>query len=266
MLKKKRDSEVRTLIINSTFLKSKGGQELINDFENRINEYDYIQISPSLTSGLNFDFKAITRTNLLAAKTILPTQLIQSSGRFRRVLEILLSFSQSQGIYHRDAEAIKFQELIENVNEDEYSEEVSAINNNSDVERVISRIQHNNFMRYHYENNVLIMLEHLGVEVKYDRQTKLVEKYQTNVTVDKLMTVKTLQANEYSHLKHQWEGLGEGQRNQLRKYETLTYFNVLNCEGLYRRVLEFDKFSTGRFKLNNIYLCRTNKPEKKLTA
>ena len=39
-----------------------------------------------------------------------------------------------------------------------------------------------------------------------------------------------------------------------------------NCEGLYRRVLGFDKFSTGRFKLNNIYLCRTNKPEKKLTA
>ncbi|WP_418608686.1 hypothetical protein ACNSN2_05105 [Pseudoalteromonas sp. US3C1013] len=263
---KKRNSEVRTLIINSAFLKSKEGQVLINDFENRINEYDYIQISPSLTSGLNFDFKEITRVNLLAAKTILPTQLIQSSGRFRRVFEILLSFSQSQGIYHRDAEAIKFQELIETVNEDEYSDEVSVINNNPDVERVISRIQHNNFMRYHYENNSLIMLEHLGVEVKYDSQTKLVEKYQTNVTVDKLMTVKTLQANEYSHLKHQWEGLDEGQRNQLRKYETLTYFNVLNCEGLYRRVLEFDKFSTGRFKLNNIYLCRTNKSEKKLTA
>jgi len=263
---KKRNSEVRTLIINSTFLKSKEGQVLINDFENRINEYDYIQISPSLTSGLNFDFKEITRVNLLAAKTILPTQLIQSSGRFRRVFEILLSFSQSQGIYHRDAEAIKFQELIETVNEDEYSDEVSVINNNPDVERVISRIQHNNFMRYHYENNTLIMLEHLGVEVKYDSQTKLVEKYQTNVTVDKLMTVKTLQANEYSQLKHQWEGLEEGQREQLQKYESLSFFNVVDDESLHLRVLQFDRYSKGRKKLENIKLCRTHNSQQKLTS
>lgn len=263
---KKRNSEVRTLIINSAFLKSKEGQELINDFENRINEYDYIQISPSLTSGLNFDFKEITRVNLLAAKTILPTQLIQSSGRFRRVFEILLSFSQSQGIYHRDAEAIKLQELIENVNEDEYSDEVSAINNNSDVERVISRIQHNNFMRYHYENNTLIMLEHLGVEVKYDSQTEVVENYHSKLTIEELMAVKTLEPRDYMRLKHQWEKLGEGEYEQLKKYESLKFFNALHDKHLHRKVLEFDRNLSGRVKLNNIKLCRVKKGQLQLTS
>jgi hypothetical protein len=263
---KKRKNKVKTLIVNSTFLKSKEGQDLLNDFENKISEYDYIQISPSLTSGLNFPFEAITRVNLLAAKTILPTQLLQSSGRFRKVFEILLSFTQSKGIYHRDYEAIKLKELMDNVNEDEFSEEMAAINNNADVDRVIARIQHNNFMRHHYENNTLIMFEHLGVEVRFDSQTEVVENYQTKLTTNELMAVKTLQPNEYIQLKHQWEGLDEGQRDQLKKYESLSYFNVLNDESLHQVVLDFDRYSKGRAKLNNIHLCRANNTQNKLTA
>jgi hypothetical protein len=265
-VKKKLGTETKTLIINAEFLNSTKGKKFILNFEDNIACYDYIQISPALTSGLNFPFEAIKKVNLLASMTILPTQLIQSSGRFRKALELMLSFMKYSSKYHTDERAIRMQELTSSVNDKEFPEEYEIVYNSRSVDRVIRRIAHNNSMRQNYENNTLIMFELLGMDIKHDVKTKHVEDYQIKLNIGELLEIKTLQPLEYGNLKHQWEGINEGERVQLVKYEKLCFFNVLNNESQHRRVLEFDINGMGRAQLTNLSLCRNGQKQKALLS
>ena len=112
-----------TKIINATFIKSKEGFKFLSNVAEFLAKYNYIQISPVLTSGMHFLIESITRVNLFAIQTMLPTQLIQSSGRFRFAELLQISFSEIRKDYPEDDKSIIMDEVVNNPEDTNFYQE-----------------------------------------------------------------------------------------------------------------------------------------------
>jgi len=245
---------IKSQVINAQFLKTKKGKNFLSEFESNISNYDYVQISPSLTSGLNFPFEKVENVNLFASQTIIPTQLIQSSGRFRKAAQLMLSFTKFDSEYHTEHEELMIKEVIEHCPKGGFQAENIKVRQLPHTRLVLERMSHNNQMRKNYENNTLIMFQHLGVNIEFDSHPKPEEKYLSKLTVEQLLNVKTLQSSEYKSLKAQYDGLDEQERLQLAKYECLSFFNVLDKPDLHKQVLTFDNLGNGRKAMEHLRL------------
>ncbi|OUR60542.1 hypothetical protein A9Q74_13060 [Colwellia sp. 39_35_sub15_T18] len=246
-----------TKIINAAFLKKDEGSDFIKNIESFLLKYNYIQISPVLTSGLHFPLEKIKRVNFFASKTILPTQLLQSSGRFRCANLLQMSFVEGNKNYFPTRVAIKMQELIETANEQNFEDELALVENCPEAERVITRILHNNEMRQNYANTTLMLFEMTGTVIKYDTEyTTSTMQNLTKPTPEKFSKLKTLSPKEYEHQNYQRECLSINELEELQKYEALRFYNVLNKPELHTDILTFDNSAKGQKQLKNLHFCR----------
>jgi hypothetical protein len=255
-----------TKIINATFIKSKNGGEFLKNVAEFLVQYNYIQISPVLTSGLHFLIDTITRVNLFASQTILPTQLLQSSGRFRFAELLQISFSDIYKKYPKDDKSIVMDVVVKNSKGVNFYQEYEYLIDCPHAKRVVERIKNNNLMRINYENNTLILFELLGGEIQREEQVNTTEIYISKTSPQELLALKTLTQVEYQNFQYQWEELDKVEREQCLKYETLKFYNVLNKEKYHLQVLDFDTRTKSRQWLRNLKLCREPQKCETLTS
>jgi hypothetical protein len=255
-----------TKIINATFIKSKDGVKFLSDVAEFLIKYNYIQISPVLTSGLNFLIDHITRVNLFPSYTILPTQLVQSSGRFRYAELFQISFQQKFKRLPLTDKSIIMDEVVKNTDDRDYYEEFISLVDCPHAKRVVERIRHNNLMRLNYENNTLILFELLGGEIQREYQENTAEIYISKSSPQELLVLKTLTQAEYQNLQYQWDDLDKVERDLCLKYETLKFYNVLNNPERQQQVLDFDTRTKSRQWLQNLKLCRDLRENQILTS
>lgn len=255
-----------TKIINATFIKSKEGFKFLSNIAEFLAKYNYIQISPVLTSGMHFLIDSITRVNLFASQTILPTQLIQSSGRFRFAELLQISFSEIHKDYPEDDKSIIMDEVVNNPEDTNFYQEFLYLADCPHAKRVVDRIRHNNFMRLNYENNTLILFELLGGEIQIEGKENTAKIYISKSSPQELLVLKTLTQAEYHNLQYQWDDLDKIERDQCLKYETLKFYNVLNNEDYHQQVLDFDTRTKSRHWLHNLKLCRDLRENQTLTS
>lgn len=255
-----------TKIINATFIKSKDGVKFLSNVAEFLIKYNYIQISPVLTSGLHFLIDSITRVNLFASQTIIPTQLIQSSGRFRFAELLQVSFSEIYREYPIDDESIIMEVVVKNSDDVNYYKEFKSLVDCPHAKRVAERIKHNNLMRLNYENNTLILFELLGGEIQREAQGNTAENYISKSSPQDLLALKTLTQAEYRNLQYQWDDLDKVERDQCLKYEMLKFYNVLNDPERQQQVLDFDTRTKSRQWLRNLELCRNLKENQTLAS
>jgi hypothetical protein len=255
-----------TKIINATFIKSKDGFKFLSNVAEFLVKYNYIQISPVLTSGLHFLIDSITRINLFASQTILPTQLVQSSGRFRYAELLQISFSKIKREYPNDDKSIIMEVIVKNSDDVNYHKEFVSSVDCPHAKRVVERIKHNNLMRLNYENNTLILFELLGGEIQREDQENTAEIYISKSSPQELLALKTLTQIEYQNLRYQWDDIDKIERDQCLKYETLKFYNVLNNIDRHQQVLDFDTRTKSRQWLHNLKLCRDLRENQTLTS
>lgn len=248
-------------LITADYLKSNAGQAFFADPLKIISDATFSLFSPAITSGTNFPFEQFTRINLFASETISPLKLVQSSGRFRNTKVIQASFNERNSKYHHQRSVVVSSELIETTTEDEYPFELEKIENNVWAERVIERIVQDKLLRQNYANNTLILLQALGIQVErcLEERHSSTQKNNKDYT-DNLLPV--LSDEEYQQLLPIFGMLNFSQREQIRIYEALAFYNVLNQPDKHQQVLEFDNNGLSQERIKILHNLRRSNEQR----
>lgn len=243
-------------LINADYMQSQEGLSFIKNPLKKIQEAMFTLFSPAITSGQHFPFEQFNRINLFASETISPLKLVQSSGRFRNASNIQLSFSERRAEYHNDYTAIRTMEVIGTTSVEEFAEEMEAVIGNPWAEQIVERIAQDRMLRQHYANNTLILLEQLGARIiRMDvGKRKVVPKTFTSETIE--YPIEMLSDEMYQAMLTCSCLLNDKQRQQVKVYEALAFFNVLHKPAIHQQALEFDKDGKGQMYAKNTRLIR----------
>lgn len=248
-----------TVNVNKTYM-SGAGTEYLNDIKSTIEAFQYHQYSPVITSGISIEAQEIKKICITSCKTLLPTQLIQSAGRFRAATKVNLSFDNTKRFEPISVDSIFRNEYLVMV--DSYDEvEVQKLKGDSNCKRLIERIQHINRMYQNYEFNVLTMFEFLGYEVSgsaTNRKSLSLSKSDKQATWNQYCFLIEQQYDDL-YLAAQSHGqqasLIEAQINQSSKFnECLSLLRFYRFPRHYNQLMDlltFDDFGKGRVKINN---------------
>lgn len=248
-------------LITADYLKSNAGQAFFSDPLKTITDATFSLFSPAITSGSNFPFEQFTRINLFASETISPLKLIQSSGRFRNTKEIQASFNERNSKYHHQRSVVVSSELIETTTEDEYPFELEKIENDVWADRVIERIVQDKLLRQNYANNTLILFQALGIQIErcLEERSRSAIQNKKDYADDPL---PVLSDEEYQKLLPIFGMLNFSQREQIRIYEALSFYNVLNQPDKHPQVLEFDNNGLSQERIKSLQNLRSSSGQK----
>lgn len=254
---------------NAKFLRSKSGQEYLRNIDKELIEKKVHQFSPSITSGHSFEQVEMDSVNIFSNKTILPTQIIQSIGRFRLNYKVNLSFYKPNipvdfAVSHQ---AIK-NELIKEELYRNSSAEKEELQNNLYVDVIVQRVRQQRLMTKNYCANTLLMLEHLGCTITYgsnfDEHKELAKKRLSNaeaaLSEQYLLINLEEPVSEQKYLKllsnSHWNT--EEQDQLIHTYEFINHYQLHSHPMLIEEVLAFDSFGRGRQYISNIELINSN--------
>lgn len=254
---------------NAKFLRSKSGQEYLRNIDKELIEKKVHQFSPSITSGHSFEQVEMDSVNIFSNKTILPSQVVQSIGRFRLNNKINLSFYKPNIPVDFDVshQAIK-NELIKEELYKNSSAEKEELQNNLYVDVIVQRVRQQRLMSKFHCANTLLMLEHLGCEITYgsnfEEHKEIARKRLSNAVValseQYLFTNLETPVSEGNYLKlissSYWNT--EEQDQQIQTYEFINHYQLNYHPIIIEEVLAFDGFGQGRQYISNIELIKTN--------
>ncbi|MDN3403256.1 MULTISPECIES: hypothetical protein [unclassified Pseudoalteromonas] len=254
---------------NAKFLRSKSGQEYLRNIDKELIKKKVHQFSPSITSGHSFEQVEMDSVNIFSNKTILPTQIIQSTGRFRLNYKVNLSFYKPNipvdfSVSHQ---AIK-NELIKEELYRNSSAEKEELQNILYVDVIVQRVRQQRLMTKNYCANTLLMLEHLGCEITYgsnfEEHKELAKKRLSNaeaaLSEQYLLINLEEPVSEHKYLKllsnSHWNT--EEQEQLIYTYELINHYQLHSHPMLIEEALAFDSFGQGRQHISNIELIKSN--------
>lgn len=233
----------------------KHGQEYLRDIDESIQRFQLHQYSPVITSGVSIESNYVKEINIVSSKTLLPTQLLQSSGRFRQVETINLCFDGTKRFPPLRFDQI-FQSEYLSQKERFCDQEFLTLKSDVNCTRVIKRIQHNNSMYYNYEFTVVSMFEMLGYEI-INKVPKEQIKYPKKVSHKTSFKAKCCQLigeldDDYSWTEHQ--DFGYYNENELTLNESIfeecraliKFYGVPNSAAEFIDLVKFDDLGQGR--------------------
>lgn len=243
-------------LINADYLQSPEGLAFIKNPLKKIQEAMFTLFSPAITSGQHFPFEQFIRINQFACETISPLKLVQSSGRFRNASNIQMSFSERRAEYHNDHVAIRTMEVLGTTTVEEFAEEMGAVMGNPWAERIVERIAQDRLLRQHYANNSLILFEQLGTRIirKDVSKGKAAPKISKSEAIE--YPLELLSDEMYQAMLTCLGLLNDKQRQQVKIYEALAFFNVLQMPAIHEQTLEFDQDGKGQMYVKNTRLIR----------
>ncbi|EWH06636.1 hypothetical protein AT00_09280 [Pseudoalteromonas lipolytica SCSIO 04301] len=254
---------------NAKFLRSKSGQEYLRNIDKELIEKKVHQFSPSITSGHSFEQVEMDSVNIFSNKTILPTQIIQSTGRFRLNYKVYLSFYKPNipVDFEVSHQAIKDELIKEELYKNSSAEE-EELQNNLYVDVIVQRVRQQRLMSKFYCANTLLMLEHLGCEITYgsnfEEHKEIAKKRLSNaeaaLSEQYLLINLEEPVSEQKYLKllsnSHWNT--EEQDQQIQTYGFIHHYQLNYHPMLIEEVLAFDGFGQGRQYVSNIELIKTN--------
>lgn len=254
---------------NAKFLRSKSGQEYLRNIDQELIEKKVHQFSPSITSGHSFEQVEMDSVNIFSNKTILPTQIIQSTGRFRLNYKVYLSFYKPNipVDFEVSHQAIKDELIKEELYKNSSAEE-EELQNNLYVDVIVQRVRQQRLMTKNYCANTLLMLEHLGCTITYgsnfDEHKELAKKRLSNaeaaLSEQYLLINLEEPVSEHKYLKllsnSHWNT--EEQEQLIYTYELINHYQLHSHPMLIEEVLAFDSFGQGRQHISNIELIKSN--------
>ncbi len=254
---------------NAKFLRSKSGQEYLRNIDKELIEKKVHQFSPSITSGHSFEQVEMDSVNIFSNKTILPSQVVQSIGRFRLNNKVNLSFYKPNipVDFEVTHQAIK-NELIKEELYRNSSVEEEELQNNLYVDVIVQRVRQQRLMAKNYCANTLLMLEHLGCEITYgsdfDDHKNIAKKKlsyaESTLSAQYLFSnlEESVSEDKYLRLLSKSHWCTEEEEQKIKTYEFINYYQLHNHAMLIEEVLAFDSFGQGRQYISNIELINSN--------
>lgn len=164
----------KVLMIDREYVNKPENAEALKNINATIESHDLVIISPAINSGFSITTDQVDAVFVLASGTVLPTEFVQTLGRFRAMGEVHVSF---EIVYrprptrpHDVLRTLAHVELLANGYSDAAVEHLFA---QPGVEQVCTQIARDNKMREHYENRALIMARMEGFEMVRAEEEKL---------------------------------------------------------------------------------------------
>lgn len=259
------DDESIGVFVNASFLKKKKGKEYLANIDEELTKIQIHQFSPSITSGHSFEKKVMHSVNIISNKTTLPTQVIQSSSRFRLNEQIHLSFinpfmsSEHETSIEKILQSIVNEELVKNSNgirSDLISSEYVLL--------IAELIKQNNEMRNNYCSNTIMMFEILGFKINNlasDKlsqllATKAIQIARTKISEERFdqFTDIVISEAEYVQLQKKRFYCSDIEQQKKDVYEFVIQYNIHGHHLLNDFVLCFDNYGKGFGYINNYKL------------
>jgi len=271
----KEQTGVKPIVVDSVFMK-KGQPEYFYDLTSRVEEHQCHIFSPVVTSGVSVVTNQVNSVNIFACHTLLPYQVVQSSGRFRKSKNITISFDKRSRFITTDKRKI-FNELAYKAYEEQCSSDLSALFKDKHCQLVLDRIGHNRRMKQNYVFTTLQLFEDLGYEVtleaiKNDSEAigKLIKRlFKQNKSKFIDIAANTFyDMSDHHFLKNSFEILTNEEKFKLQVYELQRFYNLksFDCLDSARRLIEFDDGGKSRRHLEHIRVlqggfCPRNNPK-----
>lgn len=151
--------------------------EFVSNLAENLSGYQLIVASPVVSSGVSIETDHFDEVFVLAAGTVLPTEVIQSTSRVRNLSETHLAFATKNrnriddiGYVFSNMAAREFGDG------DDYNQEnLDKLWAMPGVQDVVKRIAYENRMRRNYNNQTLMMMEALGFTISHVSADKVAE-------------------------------------------------------------------------------------------
>jgi len=259
------DDESIGVFVNASFLKKKRGKEYLANIDEELTKVQIHQFSPSITSGHSFEKKVMHSVNIISNKTTLPTQVIQSSSRFRLNEQIHLSFinpfmpSEHETSIEKILQSIVNEELVKN------SKSIrSDLISSKYVLLIAELIKQNNEMRNNYCSNTIMMFEILGLkinnlasdELSQLLATKAIQIARTKISEERFdqFTDIVISEAEYVQLQKKRFYCSDTEQQKKDVYEFVIQYSIQGHHLLNDFVLCFDNYGKGFEHINNYKL------------
>ncbi|TWX52643.1 DEAD/DEAH box helicase family protein [Colwellia hornerae] len=257
----------------------KTNPEYFVDIEKSLEEGSCHLYSPVITSGVSIVTDAISSVHIFACQTLLPTQLIQSSGRFRKSNVIHISFSsyehyQTTGLNHI------FNEQAYEAYELESKNDLAKLKKDNNCIKVLERLNHNRIMRRNYVYVSLKLFDKMGYKITIDGTTNTKELAQSKKYLKQIKKFDTdtfisvVQQAEYDNINYHFLQKSEQDliASELLKLEAMTLLQFYNLTSIEEkseaaRLVEFDDKAKSRVPLKNVSIfhkqfCEVKEPKK----
>lgn len=254
-------TDVTPIVVDSVFIQ-KDKPEYFYNLTSRVEEEQCHIFSPVVTSGVSVVTDRVNSVNIFACHTLLPTQLVQSSGRFRKSQDIDISFDNWSRFTTIDKKLI-FNELAYKAYEEQCSIGLSELFKNKHCQLVLDRITHNRRMKQNYVFTTLQLFKEMGYDITLENNRDGSEAIGTLIkklfkqNKNKLIEIAidtVYDKSEHYFLKDSFEILTNEEQLKLQVYEFQRFYNLksFDCFDSARRLIDFDKGGKSRRHLEHI--------------
>lgn len=258
-------TDVTPIVVDSVFIQ-KDKPEYFSNLTSRVEEEQCHIFSPVVTSGVSVVTDKVNSINIFACHTLLPTQLVQSSGRFRKSQDIHISFDKWSRFTTTDKKLI-FNELAYKAYEEQCSTSLSELFKNKYCQFVLDRIAHNRRMNQNYVFTTLQLFKEMDYQItledlKDDSEAisallKRVYKQNKSKLIETALET-AYDKSEHYFLKDSFEMLTNEEQFKLQVYELQRFYDVdtFGDVNSAKKLIQFDDSGKSRRHLEHIRLLR----------
>lgn len=269
------ETKITPIVVDSVFLKDEQ-PDYFCDLTTNIEKEQLHLFSPVVTSGVSVISDKVDSIHIFACQTLLPTQLAQSTGRFRKSNQIEISFDNNHHNLNTDIKII-FQELTYNPYEKQFIEDLDQLYENSYCHRVLERVSHNRRMREYYTFTTMQIFKEMSYEISIsDTESddnpiqKMIQKI---IKANKEKLILTASETEYDKAEHyflkkSFHQLLEEEQFRLEVFNLQEFYQIQSFENTTeaKELIKFDDNSKSRIKLEHFRIlhgeyCNTNDPK-----
>lgn len=157
----------RVLLIDKAYVQDPKNAEELKNINATVEAYDAVVISPAINSGFSITTDKVDAVFVLASGTVLPTEFVQTLGRFRAMDEIHASFEITERWLPTNPTDVLNSLAGSEIMATGYSDSaIEHLRTKPGVEQVINQIARDNQMRRNYANRALIMARCAGFKLE----------------------------------------------------------------------------------------------------
>ncbi|SOB75371.1 hypothetical protein SAMN04488490_0954 [Marinobacter sp. LV10R510-11A] len=210
----------------------------VSNLDLNLKSYQLVVASTVLSSGVSIESDHFDAVFVIAAGTVLPTEVIQSTRRVRKLKETHLVFTthkrkrtNSVGLVFA---LMASKDLSDN---DDYNQEnLDKLWATSGVQDVVERVAYENGMRTNYNNRTLMMAEALGFtikrmsaneadEIRAKAAMKEGNEEAENARIDRILTAEDI-SREQADERRKSDQMSRGQEYQIENYELREFYKT----------------------------------------
>jgi hypothetical protein len=165
----KKSATGESIILDGDFFGNPDHSDFVSNLDRSLEDYQLVVASTVLSSGVSIESNHFDAVFVIAAGTVLPTEVIQSMRRVRNLTETHLAFVTRKSSRNTNNPGFVFALMASKdlSDDDEYNQEtLDKLWATSGVQDVVERVSYENGMRTNYSNRTLMMAEALGFTIQ----------------------------------------------------------------------------------------------------